>query len=403
MWYFSLKPLRFCAALYLPGEAGVVKYRYCIFSGGEFKRWEADGTLFRAVDRSDRFTVNMIDTLDIPPAAAPLHVDVSMRVAASSSLRSRQFAEWSKKCHTDTTLQTSDSVIYVSYFLPVNLSRSPDGVWSASWENENILALNLNIRQAWVGSVRYDDKEIAEWEQETVADVLRRMNCYPVFVSQATHVQFYDEFCKRVLWPLLHLVQDVYGPLNSAELNAKAQQDLWFVYSTVNAQFRKKVVEVYQEGDMIWVHGFHLMQLPSFLRRGVSKAKIGFFLHTPFPSSEIWRTMSRREELVRGMLSADQIGFHLFEYARHFKSVCHRVLGLPSQINAAGKLVINVDGREVSISAIHVGVDAYRVSAVLSAPSFEREVNEWKAMFGDKVVIAGKPISIYCILNDYIC
>ncbi|CAN0305050.1 unnamed protein product [Ectocarpus sp. 13 AM-2016] len=79
---------------------------------------------------------------------------------------------------------------------------------------------------------------------------------------------------------------------------------------------------------MIWVHGFHLLLLPSFLTRVLRTARVGLFLHTPFPSSEIFRTLPFREDLLRGMLNADQIGFHLFEYARHFITCCKRILGL---------------------------------------------------------------------------
>jgi trehalose 6-phosphate synthase/phosphatase len=123
---------------------------------------------------------------------------------------------------------------------------------------------------------------------------------------------------------MLHHVADVYGPLKQADIGAKGQQDLWFTYSTVNRIFRDKVVEVFQAGDMVWIQGFHLMLLPSFLRRFLQQARIGYFFHTPFPSSEIWRRMTRREDLLRGILAADQIGFHLYEYARHFLTTCHR-------------------------------------------------------------------------------
>jgi trehalose 6-phosphate synthase/phosphatase len=330
----------------------------------------------------------MIDTIDVHASASITTETANDPVALQDNLRSRQFAEWTKKCASDNQLLPTDSVIIVHYFLPVKLSRT-NGVWSANWDGENILALDLNMRTCWVGSVRYEDKEIPYEEQDAVTEVLLRMNCHPVFIPEAMHHQFYDQYCKHTLWPLMHHVVDIYGPLNTTDLNAKHQQDLWGTVNTVNTLIRKKVVENIHDNDMVWIHGFHLMHLPSLLRRGLIRTKIGFFLHTPFPSSEIWRTLSKRKDLVTGLLSADHIGFHLYEYARHFRSVCHRVLGFASKINAAGNLVVNVDGREVTITAMHIGVDSKRVQGILSQANFETDMNEWKSMFANKIVIAG--------------
>ena len=94
------------------------------------------------------------------------------------------------------------------------------------------------------------------------------------------------------------------------------EASLWAAYTAVNRKFADAVVQCFNEGDLIWIHGFHLMILPSFLTRRIPMAKVGLFLHTPFPSSEIFRTLWCREDLLRGMLNADQVGFHLFEYAR---------------------------------------------------------------------------------------
>ena len=241
----------------------------------------------------------------------------------------------------------------------------------------------------WVGSVRYNGATIPVEEEEAVTKVLAEMHCYPIFINQNTHYQFYDVYCKQNLWLLLHQIADVYGPLNQTEIGAKGQQDLWFNYTTVNRIFRDKIVEVYNPGDIVWIHGFHLMLLPTFLRRFLQSAKIGYFFHTPFPSSEIWRTITRREEILRGILSADHIGFHLYEYARHFLTTCHRVLGYNSEMTPGGTLTVNVDGREVAITCIHVGVDLPRLQVALRQETFEETMNSWKRKFPNRTVVAG--------------
>lgn len=105
----------------------------------------------------------------------------------------------------------------------------------------------------------------------------------------------------------------------------------WEAYQQVNRLFAEKIAEQAQNGDSIWVHDYHLMLLPQMLReelkrKDIKDVKIGFFLHTPFPSSEIYRVLPCRDELLRGVLECDLIGFHTYDYARHFLSSCSRLL-----------------------------------------------------------------------------
>ena len=131
------------------------------------------------------------------------------------------------------------------------------------------------------------------------------------------------------------------------------------------------------------------MLLPSFLRRRLPKSKIGYFFHTPFPSSEIWRTMIRRDDLLRGILGADQIGFHLFEYARHFFTTCHRLMGCSYEMNPAGVMTLTVDGRDVAVTCIHTGVDQRRIDELVILPSLTTKTQWWRTKFTNKVIVGG--------------
>lgn len=123
-----------------------------------------------------------------------------------------------------------------------------------------------------------------------------------------------------ILWPLFH-----YHP---GEITF--DESAWEAYKEVNRLFAKAMVKDVQDGDLIWVHDYHLMLLPEMLREEIGSSKknvkIGFFLHTPFPSSEIYRILPVREALLLGVLHCDLIGFHTYDYARHFLSSCSRIL-----------------------------------------------------------------------------
>lgn len=123
-----------------------------------------------------------------------------------------------------------------------------------------------------------------------------------------------------ILWPLFH-----YHP---GEITF--DESAWNAYKEANRAFAKAVAKEVKEGDLVWVHDYHLMLLPSMLREEIGDSKqnvkIGFFLHTPFPSSEIYRILPVRNELLFGVLHCDLIGFHTYDYARHFLSSCSRIL-----------------------------------------------------------------------------
>ena len=94
--------------------------------------------------------------------------------------------------------------------------------------------------------------------------------------------------------------------------------------------FAKALAKDVNDGDLVWIHDYHLMLLPAMLREELgstrSNVKFGFFLHTPFPSSEIYRILPVRNEILQGILHCDLIGFHTYDYARHFLSSCSCIL-----------------------------------------------------------------------------
>ncbi len=168
------------------------------------------------------------------------------------------------------------------------------------------------------------------------------------------------------------------------------EASLWAAYTAVNRKFVDVIVQCFNEGDLIWIHGFHLLILPSFLTRRIPMAKVGLFLHTPFPSSEIFRTLWCREDLLRGMMNADQVGFHLFEYARHFLTCSRRLLGLkygmiPDE-SGGHNLAIEMNGRHVAVTSIHAGIEPLVLNQVLTHQSTKEKAESIRNQFKGKVI-----------------
>jgi len=212
-------------------------------------------------------------------------------------------------------------------------------------------------------------------EESEITEQLSQENCSPVFLSQRQVDGYYNGFCNRTIWPLFH-----YFPLYTQYNDA-----YWKAYRRVNELFRDAVAEIASPEDTIWIQDYQLLLLPRLLREQLPEAKIGFFLHIPFPSSEIFRLLPWREELLEGLLGADLIGFHTYDYVRHFTTSVRRLLGF-GQI-AAGKLVIAAGERLVKVDAFPMGIDFKRFAKASDEPETQQEIEQIRDQIGDRKLI----------------
>ncbi|WCJ42422.1 Alpha alpha-trehalose-phosphate synthase [UDP-forming] 6 [Euphorbia peplus] len=239
-----------------------------------------------------------------------------------------------------------------------------------------------NTEVYYVGTLKAD---IETKDQEDVSQFLfDKFRCLPVFLNVELHNKFYHGFCKHYLWPLFHYMLPL-SPIHSARFD----RSQWQAYVMANKLFADKVVEVLNpDEDSVWIHDYHLMVLPTFLRKRYHRVKLGFFLHSPFPSSEIYRTIPVREEILKGFLNCDLIGFHTFDYARHFLSCCSRMLGLNYE-SKRGYLGLDYFGRTVSIKILPAGIHMGQLETLLNMDSTAKLVRELKEKYEGKIVMVG--------------
>ena len=207
----------------------------------------------------------------------------------------------------------------------------------------------------WPGDVA----RMTEPQRRKLDAHLEELRCVPVYLSSAEVSRYYDGFSNAVLWPLFHYLLDRI-PLHSQE---------WEVYRAVNERFADAIARVWRPGDLVWIHDYQLCLVPKMLRARIPGATIGFFLHIPFPASEVLRILPWREQILEGMLGADLVGFHTFTYRSHFASSILRVLG----ISAPGDRVM-VDGREIKLGVFPIGVDAQMFGKLAEDPEVLAEV-----------------------------
>lgn len=251
--------------------------------------------------------------------------------------------------------------IIVSNRLPTKARRTADGQLQFT-PSEGGLATGLgtiyrehdNVWVGWPGLF----VEAAE-EQQQVADQLRADSMAPVFLTEDEIRDYYEGFSNETLWPTFHYFPQyaVYDP------------QFWEAYVAVNDKFCRAVLDLAGPHDTIWVHDYQLLLLPQLLRAARPDATIGFFLHIPFPSVELFQMLPWRRELLTGMLGADLIGFHTFGYVRHFLTAVADQLGYPIQNG-----VVEAGHRHVWADAFPMGIDYQKYAA--AAASEEAQQHE---------------------------
>ncbi len=264
-------------------------------------------------------------------------------------------------------------VINVSNRLPLSLGgdgtlrRSSGGLVSA------LKGVGDAIQLGWIGWPGGGVDDPAR-RDDVARRMVREFDYHPVFMSDEEVENHYHGFSNSSLWPLLHYNAHYFR-----------YQSAWYdAYKAINARFADAVVAAAREGDRVWVHDYHLMLLPQMLRERRPDLRIGFFLHTPFPSYELFRRHPRRRELLDGVLGADLIGFHTFGYLRHFRSAVLRLTGRESDIYS-----IRHDDAVTSIGVFPIGINGPGFAAGLESPEtaacLERFTNDYA---GRRVVLS---------------
>ena len=224
----------------------------------------------------------------------------------------------------------------------------------------------------WVGWMGLTVDKINLEQKELINERLFMENCLPVYLSKQEIEEYYYGFCNNTIWPLFH-----YFPLYT-----EYQSDHWETYKEVNQKFCKAVCKVAKPEDTIWIQDYQLMLLPSMLRKKIPDASIGYFLHIPFPSSEIYSLLPWRKELLEGILGSDLVGFHVYDYVRHFLNSIRRVLGYENSLGQilAGHRVVRVD-------AFPMGINYQRFLKSRQQPEVKEEMKKILNKVGKRKLI----------------
>jgi len=224
----------------------------------------------------------------------------------------------------------------------------------------------------WTGWCGWPSDDLSHSEQDAVNRYLRDRACNPVPLTKRDVHLFYEGFSNRTIWPHFH-----YFPHLTVY-----DRRLWEAYVDVNRRFCDTLVEVVSDGDTVWVHDYQLLLLPKMLRERKPDVNVGFFLHIPFPSFELFRLLPWRQEILEGILGADLVGFHTYEYARHFFNCLRRILGCEPTLGE-----FSYDERFIKVDVFPMGIDYDRYAAASESPETKCEIERIRKGLGETKII----------------
>ncbi len=234
-------------------------------------------------------------------------------------------------------------LVIISNRLPITIDTKDGELFyhpSAGGLATGLSSLDKDYDRIWVG---WPGKIIEEeWEKPAIVQSLKGGGLVPVFLNRFEFEQYYEGFSNKVVWPHFHYFTQY----------TTYREEYWDMYQAVNAKFAEVVNDLIQPGDLVWVHDYQLMLLPKMIREKHPDVSLGFFLHIPFPSYEVFRILPWRKEILDGLLGADQIGFHTFGYMRHFLSAVYRIVG---HEHSFGKLTLG--NRMINVDVFPMGID----------------------------------------------
>lgn len=235
--------------------------------------------------------------------------------------------------------------LIISNRLPVQMSISDDQVHITSSVGglaTGMASVSKSSNSKWIGWSGLDVDTLTPEKARQVNDALQEKEYINVNLTAQEVELYYEGFSNKTIWPLFHYFNQF----------VKYEEEQWQAYVKVNRKFADVIAENIEGVDKIWIHDYHLLLLPQMIKERFPDVTIGFFLHIPFPSYEIFRILPWRNEIIKGMLGADLLGFHTFDYERHFMSSVRRLLGYDININE-----IHLPQRIVKVDNFPMGID----------------------------------------------
>ncbi|OGF54018.1 MAG: hypothetical protein A2Z21_01055 [Candidatus Fraserbacteria bacterium RBG_16_55_9] len=268
--------------------------------------------------------------------------------------------------------RTSERLIIVANRLPVSLEKKGSKLGfrpSTGGLATGLGAFYKKYEAVWIG---WPGDVPRKRRKEVENRLISEFQCYPVFLPVNLAKPYYEGFANNTLWPLFHSFP-AYAEYSTSE---------WEAYQEVNSRFCERIAKVADPNAVIWVHDYHLMLLPKYIRERMPEASIGFFLHIPFPSYDVLRVLPWHRQILESLLDSDLIGFHTYDYSQSFLRSVRRSLGYDHNL---GQIVVGQ--RVAQADVFPMGIDFRKFSRAIHDPEVKVQKKEIKARIANRKLI----------------
>lgn len=311
-------------------------------------------------------TLNKVDVQSKEETPTPLE-SPCVELDEFDSLKVAPFGGFSKP---QKELLKSETNIFGNASWSIVESGKGNGSLTKAVETARDRNMFENEKVQWVGTVSTPNDLIPVETKNLIGTELNeKYHCDALFIDDEEFNGYYHSFCKTILWPIFH-----YKIPNDPKSNA-FENDSWNYYESVNKKFAERIANQLKDGDTVWIHDYHLMLVPKFLRQLKPNAKIGFFLHISFPSSEIFRCLAQRNKILEGLLGADCINFQTEEYLGHFLQSCNRLL-----LADFDDKNVYYDGNTTNFTYNPIGINFQNLDKVIKSPT----VFDWRKLIRER-------------------
>ncbi len=410
----------------------ISQYKYCTVEGGSVRAFERvqEMRLMRP-NEMDTYVEDTFNPLRLEGSGLDHEQDLLQEMQRLTSQKSTTSLDGSGP----GGIGVSQKLYIVCYHLPVRIRRTgdPSRPFEMSWA-ESLIAkseqsVSEEVNVVWVGTCSVPEPKPTNEEMQALLEILGEKHCVPIFADPTLAALHYLGYCKHILWPVFHNVDQLdqihsawnisaLGKSDSgvpviprtrsksldgtrpkqASILADEQEEKWMkneaeyyeAYNEVSRIFDRHLAELLLPEDIVWVHDYHLMLLPKMLRdRAIKDLRIIFFLHIPFPTSQIFRSLGSATDILRSILCADIIGFHAFDHTRHFLNATKRILGISSKTLPGGVLALNVNERDAIVTMSHVSIEPVAMNNILNLPGVLEAVKHYQELYAGKRIIVG--------------
>jgi trehalose 6-phosphate synthase/phosphatase len=264
-------------------------------------------------------------------------------------------------------------ILIIANRLPVKIERTDDSFIVKRSEGglaTGLGSLEIDAEMHWVGwpGIHVENED----EKREITEKLAALNYHPVFLTGEEIETYYEGYSNSTIWPLCHYFFSY----------VQYKAEYWEAYRRVNGLFCEEALNFIDDNDIVWIHDYQLMLLPKKIRDNRPNVMIGYFHHIPFPSYELFRVLPEREEVLKGLLGADLIGFHTHDYMRHFISAVYRVLDLNCNLDE-----ICLQDRIVHVDAFPMGINYEQYHQATSLPEVKKISKRLIEELGDQTII----------------